>query len=45
MKNDSAKNLNLTELGAKMPFFQKIRNLIKSECSDGFFPEVNPKHF
>ena len=37
MKNYLFQNLNLAGLKAKMPFFPKIRNFIKSERSDGFF--------
>ena len=29
--------MNLAELGAKMRFFRKIQNFIKSKRSDGFF--------
>ena len=36
MKNYLAQNLNFVELGA--PFRGEIRNFIKSESFDGFFP-------
>ena len=38
MKNSLAQNLNLAELRAKMLFFWKNQNFIKSERSNGFFP-------
>ena len=35
-------NLNFARLGAKMPFFWKIQNFIKSENFDGFFLNLIP---
>ena len=43
MKNNSAQNLNLAELGAKILFFRKIFNFVKSERFDRFFSKLNPK--
>ena len=37
--------LNLAELGAKMPFFRKIKKFIKSERSNEFFPSLIPNVF
>ena len=42
MENYLAKNLNLAELEAKMPFFRKIQYFIKSERFNGFFPNSIP---
>ena len=41
-KNYLVSNLNFAELGAKMHFFRKILHFIKSECFDGFFPNLIP---
>ena len=40
-----AQNLNLAELGAKMPFFCNIEKFIKFEHSDGFCPNLFPNVF
>ena len=42
MKNYSTQNLNIAELGAKMSFFRKSKNSIKSESSDGLFSNLIP---
>ena len=42
MKKYLARNVNIAELGAKMPFYRKIQNFIKFERSEGFFSKFNP---
>ena len=42
MKNYLVQNVNLAELAAKMPFFRKIQNFIKSQNFQGLFPNSIP---
>ena len=42
VKKYLVQNLNLAELGAKMPVFRKIQNFMKFQRSDGLFPNSLP---